>query len=199
MINQKINKIKDIIKKCTSCNLEFPKTDEYFFAKITKQQTKNGLAIYHSFRAICKKCNGKKGEENRLKKRCKEMNCDVSQYRENWKKQYSETRTIIKEISHLPKGVQSVIRTKIKNGYVFTTYEKYRIDCRKNLSKSHRKYDYGDLDFVPKGTQTGIKHLTDAYIALCLKAKVKEVPKEMLEFKRLTIQIKRELENQKTI
>ena len=186
-------------KTCTSCKLEFPKTKEYFFVKVVKQKNKSGLAIYHSLREICKKCHGKKGKENRVEKRCKEMNCDVLKYRENWKKQYSETRTIIKEISHLAKGVQSVIRKKIKNGYVFTTYEKYRIDCRKNVSKSRRKYDYGDLDFVPKGTQTGIKHLTDAYIALSLKAKVKEVPKEMLEFKRLTIQIKRELEKQKAI
>jgi len=188
-----------VLKKCTCCNLEFPKTEDYFFAKVIKQQNKNGLAIYHSFRAICKSCNNKKGEENRIKKRCKEMNCDVSNYRENWKKQYSETRTFVKEISHLPKGVQSVIRKKIKEGYVFTNYEQYRIDCRKNVSQVKRKYEYGNIDFVPKGIQTGIKYLTDGYIALTLKAKVKEVPKEMIEFKRLTIQLKRELENLKTI
>ena len=188
-----------VLKKCTCCNLEFPKTEEYFFAKVIKQQNKSGLAIYHSFRAICKRCNNKKTEANRIKKRCKEMNCDVSDYRENWKKQYSETRTFVKEISHLPKGVQSVIRKKIKDGYVFTNYQQYRIDCRKNVSQVKRKYEYGNIDFVPKGIQTGIKYLTDGYIALTLKAKVKEVPKEMIEFKRLTIQLKRELENLKTI
>lgn len=188
-----------VLKKCTCCNLEFPKTEDYFFAKVIKQQNKSGLAIYHSFRAICKRCNNKKTEANRIKKRCKEMNCDVSDYRENWKKQYSETRTLVKEISHLPKGVQSVIRKKIKDGYVFTNYEQYRIDCRKNVSKVKRKYEYGNIDFVPKGIQTGIKYLTDGYISLTLKAKVKEVPKEMIEFKRLTIQLKRELENLKTI
>ena len=188
-----------VLKKCTCCNLEFPKTEDYFFAKVIKQQNKSGLAIYHSFRAICKRCNNKKTEANRIKKRCKEMNCDVSDYRENWKKQYSETRTLVKEISNLPKGVQSVIRKKIKDGYVFSNYEQYRIDCRKNVSQVKRKYEYGNIDFVPKGIQTGIKYLTDGYIALTLKAKVKEVPKEMIEFKRLTIQLKRELENLKTI
>ena len=188
-----------VLKKCTCCNLEFPKTEEYFFAKVIKQQNKSGLAIYHSFRAICKRCNNKKTEANRIKKRCKEMNCDVSDYRENWKKQYSETRTFVKEISHLPKGVQSVIRKKIKDRYVFTNYQQYRIDCRKNVSQVKRKYEYGNIDFVPKGIQTGIKYLTDGYIALTLKAKLKEVPKEMIEFKRLTIQLKRELENLKTI
>ena len=188
-----------VLKKCTCCNLEFLKTNDYFFEKVIRQQIKSGLAIYHSFRAVCKSCHAKKGEANRIKKRCKEMNCDVSDYRVNWKKQYSETRTFVKEISHLPKGCQNVLRKKIKYGYVFTNYEQYRIDCRKNVSLSARKYDYGDLDFVPKGTQTGIKYLTDGYIAMTLKAKVKEVPKEMIYFKRLTIQIKRELENLKTI
>ena len=188
-----------VLKKCTCCNLEFPKTEDYFFSRVIKQQNKSGLATYHSFRAICKSCNNKKTESNRIKKRCEEMNCDISDYRENWKKQYSETRTFVKEISHLPKGVQSVIRKKINNGYVFTNYEQYRYDCRKNLSRVKRKYNYDNLDFVPKGTQTGIKHLTDSYIALTLKRKVKEVPKEMIEFKRLTIQLKRELENLKTI
>jgi hypothetical protein len=81
------------LKKCTCCDLEFPKTNKYFFAKVWKQQTKKGISIYHSFRAICKSCNNKKTQANRIKKRCLEMNCDVSDYRENWKKQYSKTRT----------------------------------------------------------------------------------------------------------
>lgn len=179
-------------KICTCCNLEFPKTEDYFFVR---KKYKN------SFRSICKSCNNKKTEANRIKKRCKEMNCDISDYRENWKKQYSETRTFAKEIIHLPKGVQSVIRKKIKDGYVFTNYEQYRIDCRKNLSQVRRKYDYGNVDFVLKEklSKSGIVNLTDGYIALTLKEKVKQVPKEMIEFKRLTIQLKRELENLKTI
>lgn len=190
-----------VLKKCTCCRLEFPKTEYYFFAKIIKQQNKSELAIYHSFRAICKSCNNKKGKANRIKKRCKEMKCDVSDYRKNWKKQYSETRTFVKEITHLTKGVQGVIRKKIKDGYVFSNYEQYRIDCRKNVSQVKRKYDYGDVDFVPKEklSRSGIINLTDAYIALTLKAKVKEVPKEMIDFKRLTIQLRRELSNLKTI
>ena len=183
------------MKRCGTCKIEFPKTEEYFFKKIIKQKNKNREAIYYSFRSVCKICYGKDGNKRRVKKRCEDMNCNIDEYSEYWKKQYSETRTLIKEISHLPNGVQSVIRKKIKDGYVFTTYDKYRIDCRINLSKAKRKYDYGDIDFIPKGIQTGIIHLTDAYIALSLKQKVKDVPKEMIEFKRLTIQLKRELEN----
>ncbi len=188
----------DNFKKCTCCNLEFPKTKDYFFARVIKQQNKSGLAIYHSFIAICKSCNNKRCEARRIKKRCKEMNCDISDYRENWKKQYSKTRTkYIKEISNLPVGTRHLIMKKIKNGYIFTNYEQYKIDCRKNISQVMRKYDYGYVDFVPKEKRdkAGIVNLTDAYIALTLKAKVKEVPKEVIETKRLIIQLKRELKS----
>lgn len=190
-------------KICGCCKNELPKNEDYFFKRIVTQELKttNEIKSYLSYKSICKKCHKEQSELNRIKKRCEKMNCDVSDYRENWKKQYSETRTFVKEISHMPKGVQSVIRKKIKDGYVFTNYEQYRIDCRKNVSQVKRKYDYGDVDFVPKEklSKSGIVNLTDAYIAMTLKAKVKEVPKEMIELKRLTIQLKRELENLKTI
>lgn len=180
-------------KTCVCCKIEFPKNEDYFFKRVIKNKTKNGIVVYNTFRSFCKKCHAKKTEINRIKKRCEEMNCDISDYRDNWKKQYSETRTHVKGISNLPKGVQNIIRKKVKSGYLFTTYEKYRIDCRKNISKSARKYDYGDIDFVPKNTQTGIKYLTDGYIALSLGKKVSEVPKEIIETKRLIIKLKREL------
>ena len=131
-------------KICSCCKKKFPKTKEYFFAKVTKQQNKIGLAIYHSFREICKSCNNKKTEANRIKKRCKEMDCDVSDYKENWKKQYSETRT------------------------------KYKIETTK--SKYHSK------------------NLTDTYIKQLYRSI--EVPREMIETKRLLIELKRTLKKQ---
>lgn len=187
-------------KICTMCKLSFPKTEDYFFKKITRQQNKKGFATYYSLRSLCKSCNNKKGEANRIIKRCKEMNCDISNYRENWKKQYSDTRTIVKEISHLPKDVQGVIRKKMKSGYVFTNYEQYKIDCSKNRSKGRRKYNYGDSDFVTKkeSRRQIMLNLTDCYIANTLGLRVNQVPKEIIEFKRLTIQLKREIEKTKT-
>ena len=121
------------------------------------------------------------------------MNCDISDYRENWK----NWKKYIKEISNLPVGTRHLIMKKIKNGYIFTNYEQYRIDCRKNVSQAIRKYDYGDVDFVPKEkrNKTGFVNLTDGYIAFTLKAKVNEVPKEVIETKRLIIQLKRELKS----
>lgn len=183
-------------KTCTNCKKTFEKNEDNFFKKVIKQLNAKGeLKTYYSFRSVCKLCHGKIGNKRRVKKRCYELNCTVSQYKTKWKQQYSKTRTLHPEISHLPKGVQSVIRKKIKNGYVFTTYKQYKTDCAKNISKAKRKYDYGDLDFVPKKTQTGIKHITDGYVALTLGMSVKDVPKQIIETKRLIIKIKRELKN----
>ena len=180
-------------KTCTSCKKELPKTEDNFFIKITKQQNKSGLAIYRSFRSICKSCNNKKTEENRVKKRCKEMGCNISEYRKKWKEQYTETRTHFKEFKEYSLDTRKRMFKYKEEGNDVSTYKKYKELGKLKISKIRRKYDYGNIDFVPKNTQTGIKHLTDGYIALTLKQRVKEVPKELIEFKRLTIQLKREL------
>jgi cytochrome c553 len=129
------------MKVCGTCKTEFPKTEEYFFKKTTKQQNKSGFAVYYSFRSDCIKCHGKKGMTLKIKKRCQEMNCDVSDYRENWKKQYSKTRT------------------------------KY------NFKTTKMKFH--------------VENLTDIYIANIFRKKVSEIPKEMIETKRLIIKLKR--------
>lgn len=136
-------------KKCKSCNLEFPKTKDYFFITSKKQQNKSGLAIYKVYKSVCKKCHGKQGNEIRIKNRCLEMNCNVSEYRDNWKKQYSKTRTKI-----------------------FT-------EKNQTVMKYH------------------VENLTDTYIANRLKLSIKELPKEIIETKRLLLTIKREIKNGK--
>ena len=184
-------------KKCGGCQKEYPKTQEYFFIRNIKQisKTTGELKIYKSFKSQCKKCHGLQGDKIRVKKRCLEMSCEVVDYNKNWKKQYSNSRILFKEVNDSPVKNKTTIHNKIRKGYVYLSYEQYRIDCRKNISQVRRKYDYGNLDFVPKGIQTGIKHLTDGYIALTMGLKVKEVPKEFIEVKRLTILLKREIKN----
>lgn len=183
-------------KKCCKCKNEYPKNEEYFFKKVIKQKLASGeIAEYKSFRHICKKCHVLTTEEKRVKRRCREMECDVSEYRNSWKAQYSKTRTKLPEIKHLPTGVQGWIRKKIKQGYVYITYEQYKKDCSSNISKAKRKYDYGNVDLVPKNVsqRKGIDNLTDAYIALTLNKRIKDIPKEIIETKRLLLKIKREL------
>jgi hypothetical protein len=90
------------MKTCNTCKNEFPKTTQYFFNKVIKQKLSNGeIAVYNCLRSDCKKCHGKKGVIRKVKKRCIELKCNVSDYRENWKKQYSETRTK----HNIPKGM----------------------------------------------------------------------------------------------
>ena len=181
-------------KICGQCNKELPKTEEYFFKRIISQTLKTGeIKTYYSFKSQCKKCHSSQGDEIRIKKRCKEMNCNISDYTENWKKQYSNTRTLFKEINDAPLKNKTTVHNKIRKGYVYTTYEQYRTDCKKTYSQIRRKYDYGDLDFVPKGTQTGFIHLSDAYVSNTLGFKINEIPKEIIETKRLIIQLRREL------
>lgn len=73
------------------------------------------------------------------------MNCSVAEYRDNWKKQYSDTRT------------------------------KYKINT--TIGKYHSK------------------NITDTYIKNLLKSY--NLPKEIIETKRLIITLKRELKNGK--
>jgi len=191
------NKTIDV-KICGDCKIKFPKTEEYFFKRVINQTLKTGeVKTYYCFKSKCKKCHGLQGNNIRIKKRCEEMNCNVLDYRENWKKQYYETRTLFKEFKEYALDTRKRMYKYKNEGKDVSTYENYKKLGRLKQSKNKRKYDYGNTDFVPKEklSKSGIVNLTDAYIALTLKAKVKEVPKEMIEFKRLTIQLKRELQN----
>ena len=192
----------DSVKTCTCCNVQFPKTEEHFFKKVVKQQNKNGIGIYYSFTAICKKCHGKKGEENRIKKRCLEMNCNVSEYKEKWKEQYSETRTKDKvSKSQLTINQYSrFLKSGLKEVNIFKDeIEKSKIERDKRISeisKSNRKY-FTDEDkrlALRKYAKNECERLTDSYIAnVVMKKPVKELSKEIIETKRLIIQLKREL------
>lgn len=189
-------------KKCTACNLEFPKTKDYFFAKVIKQQNKSGLAIYHSFRTICKSCYNKKGENNRIKKRCKEMNCNVSDYRENWKKQYTETRVKDKKakLELTDNQYSRFLKSKLKDINLFKKQiEISKLERNKRLSelaKKQRKYfTVEDKKLALKMyAKNECKRLTNAYIAnFIFRKPIKEVSKEIIQTKRLIIQLKREL------
>ena len=184
------------VKKCGTCGIEFPKTEEYFFKRIIKQKNANGETVkYNSFRSVCKQCHAVKMRDAQRNRRCKEMGCSIDEYEMYWQKYQRQKLTKHAEIKHLPKSIKANLYKAISKGYKFTTYEKYKKDCRINVSKARRKYDYGDVDFVPQEEKNrcGIKNLTDGYIAATLKSKVGDLPKEIIEVKRLIIKLKREL------
>jgi len=189
-------------KKCGHCKNEYPKTSNYFFVKISKQKLASGkIATYKGYRSICKKCHAIKGEERRVKKRCKELNCDISDYREKWKKQYTETRTIDLEAKiNLTEGQYNNFKSKIKKGHNID-YKEYLENVKVNkYSKPWlRKFDYDGKVFLTKkeiqnkSNKNKIKNITDVYITNYLGVKKEDIPKEVIETKRLLIKIKRQL------
>jgi hypothetical protein len=183
-------------KICTVCKKELLKnTDNYFLSKKKQLTANNTIKYYYVFKSLCKKCHGIKRNTLRVKKRCEDMQCSVADYRTNWKKQFSKTKTIHPEYLPLNRKTRVEIAKLVTMGYIFTTYEQYRLDCRKKQSVRMRKYDYGDVDFVTSKLRGRyrIDNLPDCYIATSLKKSVKEVPKTILESRRLIIQLKREL------
>jgi hypothetical protein len=190
-----------MVKTCGECNKDFPKTKDYIFVKVIKQKNKSGFATYYSFRSTCKTCHGKKGNERRVKKRCKELDCNISNYRKNWKKQFSETRTIdMQAKKKLTRGQYSHYRRMVLKG-VASNVEEYRKEVFKNKNSKPwlRKFDYEGKVFltakerVNKNNSMKIDNLTDIYITNMLGLKKGEVPNELIETKRLIIKIKREV------
>ncbi len=192
------------LKKCNSCLNEFPKTEEFFYIHKRKQQNKNGIAIYHIFRPYCKECHDKKNKERRIKKRCEEMNCSVEDYRENWKKQYSNTRTKNKKAKQkLTKGMYYwFLKSGIKDVEEFKKrIEKSKIERNERISsiaKSKRKiFTKEDRKLaIKRYRRSEMERVTDSYIAnVVMKRPVKSLSKDIIETKRLLILLKRELKN----
>lgn len=191
-------------KICTSCITELPKTKEYFFTKKYKQKLATGeIKKYECLRSVCKKCHSIKTEEFRVKKRCEEMNCEISEYRINWKKQYSETRTKdlearkmlkIGEYGHFKRLLKKSEVNNLKD-YLFRIENKigYKSmwDLKRKPKEHHLKYkrDYYRIDRLKLKKAM----IANNYLGL----KVNQVSDEIIETKRLLIQIKREIKNGK--
>ena len=189
------------LKTCCNCKKEFPKTKDYFFAKVIKQKNKSGLATYYSFRSNCKTCHGKKGNERRVEKRCKELDCNISNYRQNWKTQYSKTRTFdVQAKNELSEGQYNVYRKMFLDG-IANNLEEYKKQVFKNKHSKPwlRKFDYDGMVFLTlkerqtKNNITNREKLTDRYIVNAFGFKKGQVPKEVIETKRIIIKLKREL------
>ena len=192
----KIKVIKSNTKDCCKCKKTYPKTLEYFFQKEEKQKTKNGIKTYYGLRHICKNCYADNTRIKKQQKRCEELNCDIGDYQKLWRNiKYNAQKKYPETIGLSKNKRRSVIR-KMNNGYAYTTYTKYKKDCSLTISLARRKYDYYDKTKLVDnklGCRVGIINLTDGYIAMTLGFKVKDVPKEIIETKRLYLQLKREI------
>tara|TARA_R110000737_G_scaffold245838_1_gene256368 strand:- start:3205 stop:3822 length:618 start_codon:yes stop_codon:yes gene_type:complete len=198
-----------ITKICTKCKIEYPKTEDYFFVKRTKQKLASGkISLYIGFRSNCKKCKAKEEGVRRVIKRCKEMNCDVSDYNENWKKQYSKTRTIdLDAKKHLTEGQYNHFKNLLKQG-ANLNYKTYLNNVE--ISKVKRNNRVRDMVlskqkyFTKEDKRLSLRmyarnekeRLTDAYVAnMIMKCKISDLSPEIIETKRTIIKLKRELKN----
>lgn len=197
-------------KKCTCCNSKFPKTTDYFHSKKVKQQNKGGLTVYFSLRSVCKKCHSKKTNKRRVEKRCKIMGCDISEYRENWKKQYSKTRTVDLDAKNNLTPSQYTHFKRLLRSNVVANHLEYltHIEINKGIRNNRivvsvlAKQKYFTKDDKRKAKNTYNKNnrerLTDAYVAnVLIGCKVEDLPVEIIETKRNIIKLKRELKNGK--
>jgi hypothetical protein len=196
-------------KTCVNCKKEYPKTIEYFFTRKIKQHNSKGeLKIYNSFRSNCKKCHSKKGDQIRVKKRCKELDCNVSDYRKNWKKQYTKTRTIDLEAKkHLTEGQYNYF-SKLKKNNNNLDYKTYLKNIE--LSKKQRNNRLRDevlskqKYFTKEDKRLSLRmyaknqkdRLTDSYVAnIVMRCKISDLSPETIDTKRNIIKLKRELKN----
>ena len=197
------------MKKCCKCKKEYPKTKEYFFVRKIKQYNAKGdLKIYNSFRSFCKSCHGKQGGKLKIRKRCEELNCDVSDYRKKWKEQYTETRTSdLKAKEILTEGQYNHYLKLLRNG-IITTVKEYFIQVEKSKEERNERLVSGVLDrqkyFTKEDKRLALRmyaknemyRLTDAYVSnLLMRRKISDLTPEIIETKRITIQLKRELKS----
>ena len=185
-----------VFKKCTCCNLQYPKTTDYFLIKSKSNDYK--WKVNEIYRSICKKCHYEKCAENQIIKRCKELNIKRSDWIK-WKRINLMKNPIFKLKDESLKDLKRPLRARIlkkirEENYIFTSIENYYNECAENRSKAQRKYEYEEKIIDYKIIS---EKMPDYYVANRLKKSIKEIPKEVIETKRLVIQLKRELKKQK--
>lgn len=190
-----------VYRTCKCCESELPENDKYFYPTKMLRYRKDGSSEnYFWLNTICRQCLRKKDRDKAALKRMKDHGfADIVEYKkkiQEIKSNCNKDKILMPELSHLSRSLRYTIYKKIKNGYVFSTYEQYKKDGGKPGGK--RKYDYSHNGKLTNKEQNGMKRhlLLDSYIASDLLAKsVKELPQEIIETKRLIIQLKRELKN----
>lgn len=189
-------KVMENYKKCGNCKKEFPKTLEYFFNKTYKQKNSKGIVKnYNSLRSTCKKCHSIIQTKKNRDKRCKELNCTIDEYKEKWIEQMSFSKLKYKYLKDVRATRKHSIIKKIDNGYIFTTIEQYDKDCRINKSIARRKYHYQSNEVLTQKEKNDKRKtiLLDSVVCNMLGYKKGELPKEIIETKRLIFKINQEI------
>lgn len=187
-------------KICTNCKKEFEKTEKNFFRKAIFWVKKNGEKVYGSkLTATCRPCHSELITKRNREKRCKELGCDLKEYRKEYYKQIAISKTKLPHIKD--KKEYKYILRKIRQGYKFTIMEQYYIDKENTKVEKFlkmRKVDYPECKKVsdlPKEIFNKCKNeynnrvLTDGVVSNRMGLKISECPPELIENKRLIIKL----------
>ncbi len=200
-------RIKPEVKTCSRCEESFPRTLEFFFSK--KSYNKNKTISYAGFRSVCKTCHSKKTLDRNRQKRCKELNCSIEDYRESYLKGMGSKHKKYPYLDNvcIPLKEVETIRKRIRKGYVFTSYDQYKKDQKTWVHerlKEKSKYNdlpdgymaYKDLPTKLLKEVIGKREPTEGTLANWLGYKTGQLPKEVLDTKRLIVAINKEAKNQ---
>lgn len=216
LINQKRKTPKE--KTCSVCKENFPATTDHFHNTISKWVLDDGtVKTKKTLSCMCKKCDYNDSRKHIIQKRLEEHGWTREEYDVKWaehkKKVKAELGELLRQkigmkhgLSHLqdelrklPEGTRGYLYKKIvEEGYIFTSAEQYRKDRdeegKASARKTFRKYEYPkEYDNKSIGRDYCKNNLTDSYVADLLGGKPEDFPQEVLETKRLTVSIKREI------
>lgn len=192
-------------KVCGTCKINLLLNETNFFKRKIKQRLSNGESVvYASWKSDCKTCHGKKGGSRRVKKRCEELNCSLDEYRNNWKAQYSKTRTKDFEARqqlrpaqyghYLRWNMKSIdeYKERVDNSRMKTIERLRSMAKARQILFTIEDYNKYKRAFAKKQRE----NLIDSYIANnILGVKMHEISKEQIHTKRLIIQLKKEIKN----
>lgn len=193
---------KETTKKCGCCKQTFPKTEDYFFKRLIKQETGGKQVIYHSFKSSCKKCFGRVNSKRERDKRIKKLGCTEENYKENYLKQMGFNHVKFKKLYNLSiskKEKNNITKFCTEHDYTFTTMKAFLAFKKKlwienwNMRRIHplpKGYNFiYELPSDLKKKMYNERPLTEAKLANWLGFKKGDLPKEILEVKELLVQI----------
>jgi hypothetical protein len=207
-------KMEQFTKICTKCGLELPATSEYWH-----KQT-NGK---YGFRSFCKKCSfivykeysstPEYKEKHRIegieyRKNNPEKTKEINRRSYNKRKdEYNKKRRHLyhndpvyrqkydernKEYRRSEKGKNMMNKPENREKQRERS-KRYRRDFPDKIKECNDKYRVNNKEFLKMLSDRKRSELTPAYVAQFMNTGVSDMPKEIYEFKKIIIQLKREL------
>ena len=205
--------MKEIVKKCGHCNIQYPATKKFFYGKLTKAGTIiSGIPLKkdsHSLRHICKSCHKKYSRLKQQLRRSKELNISLEEYQLTARQISANACKIANlkyiEFEHLDPLQRTYNLKRLKLGYKMEdlpNYQQLWREKHKIKTIANRKYKYeGKDDTYPLKKEVisnmQIMSIVPSRIALRLGIPVKELTPELSDLVTKTVKLKRSMKKVK--